>query len=109
MKQHCDSIFGQRVRLRGKCERCYRTPPDVTLQCSHIVSRKYLQTRWSFDNALCLCLGCHHWWHHFPLEAEEWCRDLIGDDLYDDLKRRARRIGVKVDYDEVLDYLRGRT
>jgi hypothetical protein len=36
------------VRARGSCERCGTTE---NLQCAHIISRRYSQTRCRLDNA----------------------------------------------------------
>lgn len=62
-KLWCDTLFSQIVRARGVCLRCGKT---ADLQCSHIVSRGYLATRWNEQNAICACKGCHHWQHMNP-------------------------------------------
>src|SRR5687768_13222072 len=76
-KLWCDTLFSLIVRHRGSCLRCCRS---TDLQCSHIVSRGYLATRWDEDNAIVACKGCHHWQHMNPLENEAWLQ-TFGVDL----------------------------
>jgi hypothetical protein len=54
----CDELASRLVRMRGYCEYpgCGSTQ---TLQCCHIVPRRYSRTRTRIDNLLCLC-GTHH-------------------------------------------------
>ncbi len=42
------------------------------LQWAHIISRRYKSVRWDPLNSICLCAGCHLWWHHRPTEAVAW-------------------------------------
>lgn len=66
-----DNLFSKIVRERdGRCLRCGKTE---NLQCSHVLPRTYMVTRWNLDNAITLCVGCHlYWWHKNPLEAAAW-------------------------------------
>lgn len=65
-----DKLFSQKVRSKGFCERCGK---ESNLQCAHIYSRRNKRLRWDFENALCLCAGCHlYWWHLEPAEAVRW-------------------------------------
>jgi len=69
----CDAVFS--LLIRGtwrKCARCFKTPPAVTLQCSHLFSRQHLAIRWDERNAVAKCGGCHIWWGGNPLEAQKW-------------------------------------
>lgn len=93
-----DTLFSQKVRAAGRCARCGAAD---RLQCAHIVSRRYLCTRWDKDNAICLCAGCHMYFTHRPLEWEEWITSRIGTANYEELKRKA--LGTcKPDYPEIL-------
>src|SRR3990167_7399675 len=61
-----DKIVSDRVRSSADwtCERChtqYKKPTNA-LHCSHYYSRRYLGTRWDFDNLMALCFGCHKLW-----------------------------------------------
>lgn len=94
-----DRLFSELIRSRGHCERC-GSPRD--LECAHVLSRRYLNTRWREENARCLCMVCHRWAHQFPGEFIHW----IGDD-YTALYRLAQRLD-KVDVSDVLKRLRAR-
>lgn len=95
-KLACDKLFSKAVRAKGVCERC-GTQDYSKLQCAHIISRSYLATRWSFENAFCLCAGCHYWGHKNPLEWDDFVVSKIGEEKYQELKVHARR-GWQPDY-----------
>lgn len=86
-----DKLFSMAIREGGKCERCGNTDYK-TLQCAHVFSRRYTSVRWTWDNALCLCKGCHFWGHANPLEWEDFCIDHLGEARYYELKRQAREL-----------------
>lgn len=91
-KRWCDQLFSLIIRSRGRCERCGTT---MNLQCSHVVSRRYLATRWAEDGAICACRGCHHWQHMRPLENEAWLVEQGHD--FEGIKQRALAL-TKPDY-----------
>ena len=62
------------------------------LHVAHVFSRRYLPVRWTWDNAFCLCKGCHYWGHANPLEWEDFCIAQLGEDRYYELKRQAREL-----------------
>ena len=68
-----DKLVSEQVRAFGKCERCGK---KETLQTAHIYSRNYKHLRWDYENLLCLCSGCHFWWHLNPVEAILWVGGL---------------------------------
>ena len=84
LKRRLDKICSEIVRARGKCERCGKK--DSTLQCCHIFSRKFNNTRHSLDNLLCLCASCHFWSHSCPTLFTEFVFKKIGEDKYNLLK-----------------------
>lgn len=88
-------LHAQIVRARGACEACGGTS---TLQCAHIVSRRYASTRSDLDNAFCLCAGCHLHFTEWPLEFHSFVLERIGEDGYQRLRKKALG-GVKVDWD----------
>jgi hypothetical protein len=88
--READKLFSLKIRSTGHCERCGST---FMLQCAHIVSRRYKQVRWNFNNALCLCSGCHVYFTHHPLEWEIWVIDQIGESTYKELKEKALQHG----------------
>lgn len=81
-----DRRFSAIVRSVGFCRACGSTE---RLQCAHIVSRRYLGVRFSFDNAMCLCASCHLKYTHRPLEWEVYITEQFGPDLLPSLKTRA--------------------
>jgi hypothetical protein len=84
-----DKLFSQFIRLQagGKCERCGSVSP--ALQCAHFHGRRKRSVRWDADNALCLCFGCHQYFHENPDEHREFMRRKLGQRL-DLLESRAR-------------------
>jgi len=63
--------------IRKRDERCVRCGDSFGLQCAHKVSRRYLATRWSPANAVALCVKCHMWQTHNPLEGDEFFDGLV--------------------------------
>jgi hypothetical protein len=93
-----DLLFSKLVRAAGQCAKCQKT---THLQCAHGFSRRYRNTRWDFDNAWCLCRGCHLYFTHRPLEWDEWMLEELGLPTYTDLRFRALSLE-KVDVKAVL-------
>lgn len=59
IKRRCDLLFSQLIRSRGACEYCGRKPPEATLQTAHLLSRRFIRTRYEPSNAFALCGSCH--------------------------------------------------
>ena len=57
------------IRDRGVCRKC---GSGQNLQCAHIYSRRFRNTRWCPDNALLLCAKCHFWAHDRPLDFSDF-------------------------------------
>ena len=64
----CDTILSKCIRERNhwECEICgiisqngRMTGGDRAMQHSHFIGRKHKSTRYSGNNGLCLCAGCH--------------------------------------------------
>ncbi len=85
LKNKLDKAFSQLVRARGFCDRCGMRD-KTKLQCAHIYSRRYLSIRWNLLNAMCLCAGCHFWWHQNPTEGVDFIREKMGEDNYERLR-----------------------
>lgn len=111
LKNKADKLFSLIVRARGHCQRCGRHPGEVTLQCAHILSRKYTATRWDEKNALSLCVGCHHWGHSNPLEWMLWLEEKFGLAYIKGLQEKARAYPgrvKRVDYEHLVAELQTR-
>lgn len=111
VKKKCDEIFSKIVRARGVCARCSKRAGAVVLHCSHIMSRKYLATRWDEDNALAMCQGCHFWQHQNPAENALFLLRAVGEAKLEELREKALSYPgrlAKVDYDETLERLQKR-
>ena len=80
----------------GKCMKCNR---QHALQCAHIISRKYSQTRTDLNNAFCLCASCHMYFTDNPVEFGQFTIDQIGEENYYALYRK-RECTDKMDWEE---------
>lgn len=80
-----DAECSRVVRSQGYCTWCNMTEHDK-LQCAHIFSRTYRNTRWSLKNLLCLCAGCHFKAHKNPVEFTELVRSHLGAYEYEILR-----------------------
>ena len=83
-----DRVFSLIVRSVGRCE-SGRASHAGPLQCAHLFSRRYEGTRWTRDNAACLCAGCHVYYTHRPLEWDDWMLARLGHDRYASLRHLA--------------------
>lgn len=93
-KRKADLLASKIVRSRGHCENCQSTRD---LQCAHIISRRYANTRTDLDNLLCLCATCHFRFTDWPLEFADFVEDRIGIALYNSLVAKAGLIA-KMDW-----------
>ena len=107
LRNKADRLWSLAIRERdGACRRCGTTE---RLQAAHVISRRYKAIRWDLRNGICLCMGCHHWNHHNPVEFDWWVQDLIGKDVYDALKSEALNYVDRVkriDLEEVIEDLK---
>lgn len=89
------------VRSRGHCQNCASTRD---LQCAHVISRRYANTRTDLDNAFCLCAGCHMRFTEWPLEFADFVEAQIGLERYNELVRKAGS-RLKVDWESEVERL----
>jgi len=97
-KAKCDQLASLIVRQRGYCEYpgCGSTH---TLQCCHIVSRRYSNTRTRIDNLLCLCARHHLLIDTFPDEKLMICQEVYGVGHYMQLREAAETtVGQRFDW-----------
>jgi hypothetical protein len=82
-----DRLFSRYIRARdGRCVECGKTD---SLQCAHLVSRRYHAVRWDERNAVALCQGCHVYYTHRPLEWDAWCGTRLGSGVWWDIRNKA--------------------
>lgn len=64
------------ARCDKPCEQMVVTPSGkkayLGLQWAHVYSRNKKSLRWNPEGAMCLCGGCHLFWHHRPIDAIAW-------------------------------------
>ena len=65
-KKACDQVFSELIRRHGRCENCGGI--NGRLECAHIISRRFSNTRVTFSNAFCLDSKCHHYFTDHPVE-----------------------------------------
>ena len=104
LRNKADKLFS--LAIRNRDDHCLACGSAFRLQCAHIVSRRYGATRWSMDNAVCLCARCHLKYTHDPLGWEEWVDDRFGKGRLVQLKLRARQGVAKVDLEAVVESLK---
>jgi hypothetical protein len=74
----------------------------MRLQCAHIVSRRYLALRWSPNNAVTLCAGCHTRFTNDPLRWELWVDDHLGQGTWEQLRDIAVAVTPRPDYEQII-------
>jgi hypothetical protein len=102
-------MFAAWVTSTGECEALdgeLGVACSERMQCAHIISRKYLGTRWHPLNAICLCSAHHVFFTHHELEWEKW-RDAYVGERYAWLRDRAIKTAGPPDYAAVLRELEG--
>ena len=68
----------------------------VHLNSHHIFSRAKKSVRWSLDNGICLCAGCHTFSstfsaHKAPMEFHAWLVDYMGEEKLEEVKQRSNQ------------------
>jgi hypothetical protein len=71
VEKELDTLAGKLCKLLAgnRCERCGSSGP---LDWHHIVTRRIKRLRWDMRNSLCLCKGCHFWWHNVAQLGAQW-------------------------------------
>lgn len=101
-KGKCDLLYSQIIRSIGYCQRC---GGNSYLQCAHIISRRYSQTRCDIRNAWCLCASCHRRLTDWPREHSRFITETIGSEAYEELRAKAESFE-KVDWGVELERLK---
>lgn len=101
-KAKCDTLFSFIIRSIGECENCYKTD---YLQCAHIISRRYSNTRTDLRNAFCLCAGCHRYFTDHPREFSRFITQTWAQEYYEQVFKKSQEVG-KIDWLEEADRLK---
>jgi len=92
-----DAAFSEAVRERDNwtCQNCGIIDTNAqmggrpsVMDCSHIISRKYVSTRTYPDNALCICRGCHRKLGDNPPAHAKLAKSVLGETRYQWLTER---------------------
>ena len=77
LKRNLDEYTALVVKERDGyiCQKCGKKCSGQGAHWSHIYSRQRFSMRWLLLNAICLCAGCHRWWHDNPTESGVWFKD----------------------------------
>jgi len=104
-KAKADREWSRAVAKRAgyKCEWCGQS--DGKLEAHHIISRRYIATRYDLDNGIYLCFTCHMKAHQNPQEFREFVEKKYGKKRLRELKGKAKQKG-KIDYEEVYKKLK---
>ena len=112
-----DALFSELVRERANwtCEGCGKASERRFLQCAHIFGRRHRTTRFSPQNALCLCFGCHRHFTENPVEFANWCAEKFGKKEMERLGRLSKVVAafkkhtlaeIQVDLKVELDFMK---
>lgn len=108
-KATADRLWSQAVRARdGRCMAATAFPAIAcagSLQAMHLISRRYMATRYRLSNGLAGCAAHHRYLTDRPLEHDAFCEGLLGEPIWR-LMRVDALAGAKPNYVEILAKLR---
>jgi len=82
-----------RARANWTCQRCHKwMGRSQGLHACHLFSRGIKKTRCDPENGFAACYGCHRFLDGHPLEKTKFAIKLLGQEQYDQLMIRAKRI-----------------
>lgn len=85
-----DAWFSDVVRFKGYCEHCNIV--GARLECCHIHGRRKKILRWSLDNAVCMCSGCHRMMTENPTKFVRWLEQYFGQGHLDLLQEKSNGV-----------------
>lgn len=78
------------MRDGNACTLCLApAAPGQKHDWAHLLSRRYLNTRWDFQNSTTLCRSCHYTYTRRPDEWFDLCQRKMGLVAWERLKLRA--------------------
>lgn len=88
-----DAVMSRFIKLLsgGYCKRCHKFlgVNSKGLHNAHCFSRGKLSTRFEKDNCQALCYGCHRYLDQHPLIKQEFFREILGTEAFDNLAKLA--------------------
>jgi len=103
LKRKADKLFSAWIRSEGRCEWCGKRAEPRNLEAAHIFSRRFLTTRWDYNNCLALCHACHRKAHDKPIEFVEFVKsDYLTPTEYEALRLKAKTSVAKPNLEEVI-------
>ena len=95
-REACDKWFSDCIRHKSnyQCEHCGKGFEGLMqgFECCHIYGRANKSTRWSADNAVALCGGCHRHFTEHPLAFIDWLTETLGEGHMDILREKKNTI-----------------
>lgn len=106
-KAKCDKLFSEIIRSIGECEAAGYAPGPCSsqLQCMHIISRRFSNTRTDLRNAFSGCAAHHRYYTDHPREFSKFITETWAQDYYDQVYQKSQGLG-KVDWDEEYERLK---
>ena len=96
LTKKADALWSECVKIRDNftCRYCWKT---THLNSHHLFTRARKSTRWSIDNWITLCSGCHTLSskfsaHQTPFEFFEWLEKQEGREYIDELSLQSREV-----------------
>lgn len=96
-----DKLFSQyiRARVNYRCE--YSGETAGIMDCAHVLSRRFVHTRWDPLNAVCLSRKWHLYFTVRPHRWTDWTRRQLGADTVEALEERAALNDTLTDPDRI--------
>lgn len=106
-KAKCDKLFSEIIRSLGECEAAGYAPGACSqqLQCMHIISRRFSNTRTDLRNAFSGCAAHHRFYTDHPREFSRFITDTWAQEYYDQVYAKSQAFR-KVNWDDELERLR---
>ena len=79
---HSDII---RERVNYNCERCHNNFRNGGLDCSHVVPRRHVATKWHPLCSVAHCRSCHRILTDSPIKHTRWSEEYFGVALVDEM------------------------
>lgn len=104
-KSKCDKLFSEIIRSIGECEAAGYAPGACSnqLQCMHIISRRFSNTRTDLRNAFSGCAAHHRYYTDQPREFSRFITQTWAQEYYKHIYRKSQEVG-KVNWDD--EYIR---